>query len=247
MRPFNISESNPTKVKQNTVNFHIIETISYGLLVGGAVGLVFYLFHFDSVSYTIYLISENHWGEYFTSISFGLSSVLFFGLLFKPARRAQKVVWAMIGLAAFFIGGEEISWGQSILHIRTPSILSNINAQNEINFHNLKYIHFVNYHTLIAYAVLGWSLFSIVLSFWFAGLKNRVQTFGLPLIPLRIVLIFLTVPYFLLVNPVVKWDEIGELFLSIAVLVWASDMYFQHGRISRPGGLRAANYLFFNF
>ena len=154
------------------------------------------------------------------------------------------MVWAIIGLTAFFIGAEEISWGQTILHIRTPSIFSNVNAQNEINFHNIKYIQSLDYHSLMAYTVLGWSFLSIALSFWFPRLKNRVQTLGLPLIPIRIVSIFLTVPYFFLVHPVVKWDEIGELFLSIAVLVWATDMYFQYGRIKHTRGLWAVSSVF---
>ena len=111
-------------MKHNNVSLNAIETISYGLLIGAAVALVFYLFHSQPVSYTIFLITEGQWGEYFTSISFGLSSMLLIALLFKPARRSQKVVWAMIGLTAFFIGAEEISLGQGILHIPKPSFFT---------------------------------------------------------------------------------------------------------------------------
>lgn len=226
-------------MKQNTVNLNVIETISYGLMIGAAVALVFYLFHSNPVSYTIFLISEGQWGEYFTSISFGLSSMLLIALLFKPARRAKKVVWAMIGITAFFIGAEEINWGQRIFHISTPSILSHANVQDDITFHNLKYIQDLPYHRLVAYIVLGWSIFSVAVSLWFPRLKNRVQILGLPLIPIRIVLIFLTIPYFFLVYPVGKSDEIGELFLSIAVVVWAYDVFIQYGWIKRIRGLWA--------
>jgi len=223
--------------KQSYVKFSIIETVSYGLLIGSAVGLVFYLFHSEPVSYTIYLISEDHWGEYFTSISYGLSSVLLIALLFKPARRAQKVVWAIIGSAAFIIGAEEINWGQNIFNISTPAALSEVNVQNQINFHNLYSFHYLSYHAIAAYMVLGWSIFSVAVSLWFPRLKNSVQTLGLPLIPIQIVLIFLTVPYFFLVSPVPKSDEIGELFLSIAVLVWASDMFVQYSCIKSIRGI----------
>ena len=235
----NSSESKPIKGKQNTVNLNVIETISYGLLIGAAVALVFYLFHSDPVSYTIFLITEGQWGEYFTSISFGLSSVLLIALLIKPARYSQKVVWAMIGLTAFFIGAEEIDWGQKIFHISTPSILSHANVQNETSFHNLKYIKGVSIHRLVAYIVLGWSIFSVAVSLWFPRLKNRIQILGFPLIPIRIVLIFLTMPYFFLVYPVAKSDEICELFLSVAVLVWAYDIFIQYGWIKRIRGLWA--------
>ena len=136
-------------------------------------------------------------GEYFTSISYGLSSMLLIVLLFKPARRSQKVVWAMIGLTAFFIGAEEISWGQSILQIPRPSFFYYANLQNEFNFHNLKYLQDIPYHRLLAYIVLGWSIFSVAVSLWFPRLKNRAQTLGLPLIPTRIVLTFLNSALFL--------------------------------------------------
>ncbi len=224
-------------MKQSTVNHNAFETISYGIFIGAAVAFVFYLYHSRPVSYTIFLITEGQWGEYFTSISYGLSSMLLIALLFKPVRRSQKVVWAMISLTAFFIGAEEISWGQSILHIPKPSFFYYANLQNEFNIHNLKYLQDLPYHRLLAYIVLGWSIFSVTVSLWFPRLKNRVQTLGLPLIPTRIVLIFLTVPYFFLVHPVAKSDEIGELFLSIGVVVWASDIFIQYGWIKRIRGL----------
>ena len=224
---------------QDTNYFNVIETIFYGLLVGTAVGLVFYLFHFDPVGYTKCLITEDQWGEYLTSISYGLSSLLLIILLFKPAKRSQKIVWAMIGLVAFFIGAEEISWGQRILHWHIPLVISDVNMQNEINFHNLKDMQFLNNHELAAYIVLGWSIFSVATSLWFPTLRKKVQTLGLPLIPARIVLTFITVPYFFLVSPVIKSDEIGEIFLSIAVLIWVSDMFFRYGLIKRIRGIRA--------
>jgi tetratricopeptide (TPR) repeat protein len=231
-------------MKQRTVNHNAIETIFYGLFIGAVVAFIFYLFHSHPVSYTIFLITEGQWGEYFTSISYGLSSMLLFALLFKPARRSQKVVWAMFGLTAFFIGAEEISWGQSILHIPKPSFFYYANLQNEVNIHNLKYLQNIPYHRLLAYFVLGWLIFSVTVSLWFPRLKNRVQTLGLPLIPTRIVIVFLTVPYFFLVHPVAKSDEIGELFLSIGVVVWASDIFIQYGWIKRNRGLWAVISIF---
>jgi hypothetical protein len=226
-------------MKTNAVKFDVTETISYGLLIGAAMGLVFYLFYFKPVSYTILLITEGQWGEYLTSISYALSSVLFISLLFRPIPRLQKLVLAMMGLASFFIGGEEVSWGQWIFNFSAPSVISNANLQNEINFHNLKFMQAINYHRIIAYIALGWSIFSVAVSLWFPLLKNRVQTLGLPLIPIRIVLIFLTVPYFFLFYPVAKSDEVGELFLSIAVLVWASDIFIQYGWIKLTRGLQS--------
>jgi hypothetical protein len=214
-------------------------TVSYGLLIGTALGLVFYLLHFDPVNYTIFLISEDQWGEYFTSINYALSSVLLIALSLKPARYSQKIMWVMMGLATFFIGAEEISWGQRIFGLSIPSIASQSNVQGEFNFHNIRYINELDYHDFAACFILGWSFFSVAVSLWFPRLKHTIQNFGLPLIPLRLVLIFLTVSYLFLFYPVVKSDEIGELFLSIAVVIWASDLFMQHSFMRRIGGLRA--------
>ncbi len=240
----NKSEQWPTIKSGSFLLSNIIETVSYGLLVGAALGLVFYLCHYEPVNYIIFLVAEDRWGEYFTSISYALSSVLLMALLFKPAQRQQKVVWAMIGVAAFLIGAEEISWGQRIFYFSNPSVMSGINAQGEFNFHNIEFMQHLSYHSILSYILLGWLIFSITVSLWFPRLKNIVQTFGLPLIPIRLVLVFLTVPYFFLLYPVVRSDEIGELFLSIAAVVWASDLFMQYGYVKRIRGLRAVISIF---
>jgi len=233
----NISEQRPTIKPSSFLHSNIIETVSYGLLVGAALGIVFYLFHYDPVNYAIFLVAEDQWGEYFTSINYALTSVLLISLLFKPAKRQQKVVWAMIGFAAFFIGAEEINWGQRIFDFSTPSIINEVNEQGSLNFHNIKFIQSLGYHGIVAYILLGWSIFSIAISLWFPRLKNIVQTLGIPLVPIRLVLVFLTVPYFFLFAPVAASDEIGELFLSIATVIWASDLFMQYGCIKRIRGL----------
>lgn len=227
------SEAKYIKGKPNIKRSHIIEIIYYGLLIFSTVLVVMYLFYFDPVRYLIFLIVEDGWGEYVTAINFFLTSMLFAVLLIRPALFRQKIIWAIICLAAFVIGAEEISWGQRILHISTPSILNQANVQNEFNFHNLKTIHTFAYHAFAAYIVLSWSIFSIAVSLLFPHLKNRIQSFGLPLIPLNLVLVFLTVPYLFLVRPVVKSDEVGELFLSLAVVILASHFFFQYICIKR--------------
>ena len=40
----------------------------------------------------------------------------------------------------FVFMGEEISWGQRIFDITPPEILEEINVQNEINLHNMKFM-----------------------------------------------------------------------------------------------------------
>ena len=45
---------------------------------------------------------------------------------------------AFVGLGFLLLAGEEISWAQRIFDIETPSTLERINAQKELNLHNLR-------------------------------------------------------------------------------------------------------------
>jgi hypothetical protein len=54
----------------------------------------------------------------------------------------RRMTWAAllfgaITLAAVFVTGEEISWGQRVFGWATPEILSEANRQNESNIHNI--------------------------------------------------------------------------------------------------------------
>ena len=217
-----------------------VETISYGLLIGViALGLVFYLCHSNPVNYTIFLISEDLMGRIFHVDKLCAIERAVNRIIIKAGSAFSKIMWAMMGLAAFFIGAEEVSWGQRIFNFSTPFIGSEVNLQGEFNFHNLKYVNEIDYHDFAAYVILAWSFFSVAVSFWFTRLKNIIHNFGLPLIPNRLVLVFLTIPYLFVFYPVVKSDEIGEFFLSVAVVIWTSDLFMKYFFIKRIRGLRA--------
>ena len=57
--------------------------------------------------------------------------------LWQADRRGLATFYALCSLAAVFIAGEEISWGQRILGFATPAELDAINAQGETNLHNI--------------------------------------------------------------------------------------------------------------
>lgn len=57
--------------------------------------------------------------------------------LWRADRRGLAVFYALCSLAALFIAGEEISWGQRILGFATPDGLDALNAQGETNLHNI--------------------------------------------------------------------------------------------------------------
>ena len=67
-------------------------------------------------------------------------------LLFIHAKSLQKsyifgwrsnIFYLLLSILFFVCCGEEISWGQRIFNVDTPTYLQNANLQKEINFHNL--------------------------------------------------------------------------------------------------------------
>lgn len=85
--------------------------------------------------------------ENYGALSHFISSILFF-TAFAYSKidrnyRWQKILgqknlfYLLLGVLFFICFGEEISWGQRIFNIKTPEIISEFNAQKEINLHNL--------------------------------------------------------------------------------------------------------------
>ena len=85
------------------------------------------------------LYKEDSILEHMTALLLIASSFLFLILSFKAGRkeRARTTVLILLFFSAFFIGMEEISWGQRILGLKTPEGLSRINQKQELNFHNI--------------------------------------------------------------------------------------------------------------
>ncbi len=92
------------------------------------------------------ITAEDHYFENVGALSLFAASGLYLYSFFLSRKPDQKPQQSMIrklsylGLAAlfFFGGGEEISWGQRILGIKTPEVVGEINDKNEINLHNLE-------------------------------------------------------------------------------------------------------------
>jgi len=223
-------------MRHKTANVHLFETIVYTLLATAAVGIIFYLFHFAPVTYTI-LISEDKWGEYGTFVSYGIAGALLLALSFRRGPYLRRVMWVIIGLAAIFLAGEEISWGQRILKLSTPEFLLQYNFQGEINLHNMEAFKAIKLGRIAGYVVLVWSIISMMVSILMPRLEEKIMAIGVPLIPIRLIPIFVLVPFFFLIHPAPKSSEIAELFLGIAVVMWAVDLFLGYGWIKPPAGL----------
>lgn len=65
-----------------------------------------------------------------------VSLLLAIELLFKSDTRPLRIWVALIALGAFYLLGEETSWGQHYFGWATTGVFAEINDQNETNIHN---------------------------------------------------------------------------------------------------------------
>jgi hypothetical protein len=87
------------------------------------------------------VLAEDSIVEDVTAVSLLLAAALG-ALLALRARRAGRptFVWgfyALVAVAVFLIGMEEISWGQWIFFWKSPETFKEINSQGETNLHNI--------------------------------------------------------------------------------------------------------------
>ena len=80
--------------------------------------------------------------ELLTFLFLSAAGLLGFGLAVRARRGgAEPIVWgfyALFALGLLVTGMEEIAWGQAFLGYRTPELLHEINAQDEMTLHNVR-------------------------------------------------------------------------------------------------------------
>lgn len=88
------------------------------------------------------LIKEDGIFENFQTVLYFFAAVFAFLTSVKlilDKKRILSVFFILLACGLFFIAGEEISWGQRIFNLETPAIIDNINRQNELTIHNIKF------------------------------------------------------------------------------------------------------------
>ncbi len=185
-------------------------------IVGLPVLLTLYLFYMQPVAFVLF-VHEDYWAEWATSFFFSAAFLyLLFAMVIDPTRR--KWGYALLALAAFFVAGEEFSWGQRMLGVGSTRFFAENNVQREMNLHNLA----PNPSSgLIAVAILVW----VVGIGWAAKrapyVSRWVERIGIPLPPRRLRPLFYACAAVLFLshfpNLVPKITEIGELLFGCAV------------------------------
>lgn len=99
------------------------------------------------------LTNEDGVIENIGAIFYAISSIVFGVCFFNSKKWGNRLfkrelhfnyIFLMIGLLFFVAMGEEISWGQRIFSIETPEAINQINAQGELNLHNIDLFHGLN-------------------------------------------------------------------------------------------------------
>lgn len=159
--------------------------------------------------------------------------------LARLGHRWFATLFVIAALAALFIAGEEISWGQRLLGWATPEDLADINSQGETNLHNIgSALRFMNLIMFIIATVAG------VLPFvwrWGAGLRPRSLTQVLLVPPVFLASWFLAAASYRLFRyalvpetgyVISRFGEVCELLLYAAFAAFAWLIYRRLGKAS---------------
>ncbi len=179
--------------------------------------------------------------ENFGAFFFALSSILFFstyayssgsGNKIRRLKTNRNVFYLLLGILFLICLGEEISWGQRLFDLETPKLLKELNAQDEISFHNLWLFQTKNpdgsRKTFMAMMLNMSRLFSI---FWLLfcvivplidkvsrKMRSFFENMSLPIAPLWIGSLFLTnyfvfhvIAYFISDSPGHVLSSLNEL------------------------------------
>ena len=166
------------------------------------------------------LFSEDCLLENATALSFITASILFAwnAVALKDVIKSRISLIALWGLAIFnfFLGLEEISWGQRIFDIDTPVIISQINHQKEINFHNMNTTFPIIEIVGLTFILLFCSLYAF-LPFLQKVLSSR--PIGTLLPPNRYMLMGFALPIAFSIGPEIFEELVALLFITHAIQI----------------------------
>ncbi len=207
----------------------MFKSLFISILFSGLIGAaVYHIFYCHPVTY-VKLIAEDSWGEYGTFLCYLMSFFLIAGAM-RHSRDLRKPGYLALALCCFIMAMEEVSWLQRIIGIGTPEGLAAINNQSELNFHNIQYVKYTK--IVFSYLVSFWALVLPYLNYRFGGIKRLVRKIGVPVLPVRMIPLFILALFFFIAMPIPKYDEINELIFGIGFAWYALDLFIRASRDS---------------
>jgi hypothetical protein len=147
-----------------------------------------YILFYTNVSRFELYVQEDGIVEWLTVLGLILGCIVCLTRFFKL--RKHRTAWFLIvtiglGLLLFFAAGEEISWGQRILGIKSSEFFKEKNSQGETNLHNLvvggKKINKIIFSIGLTIAMGIYLLLFPVLYRYHSGTKKFIDKSGIPL------------------------------------------------------------------
>lgn len=137
-------------------------------------------------------------------------------ILYRQKQLEQFGAYLLIGLFLFFFLMEEISWGQRMFGIQTPTELEQINVQNETNIHNIGILNQIQLYgyLLISGLGLGLAIYQKYKPKSFKPLKTNILTAWLFCLPV------LTYNYTLMTGEYMLHSEIVEVLFYAGIVSW---------------------------
>jgi hypothetical protein len=147
--------------------------------------------------------------------------------VYREGNRLAALLWVAFAAGCFIIAGEEIAWGQRLLHLDTPVALDRVNHQGEITAHNIRGVQ-----DTINLIFIGAGLYGTAAAAFFRLRPDRRPSEQVQLLtpPLFLGSLFLIVvgyksARFLFFHEarylVVKYGEFVELCLGVAFFAFA--------------------------
>jgi hypothetical protein len=211
------------------------------LAVGSAVlAPVVVLVHLWEPSVLAGLTVEDGVVEYLTAALFLVSAVAFAA---ASVVRAARKLWVLpLAAACFLVAGEEVSWGQRLLGIGTPGGLAEVNVQGETNLHNIEGVHGIVRAVAVVVLVTVFALLPLAVrhSRALRALAVRLRFPVPPLIavlPVLVGIAFMAAPRLLAGEVSFALDEVGELYVVAAWLVFAMSTWALPGLTPASGPL----------
>lgn len=167
----------------------------------------------------IWLTYEDLYGEWAQTYFFMLALFLSGAIALRGIR--QRLFFALLAIACFYVVMEEISWGQRLFGVQTPELLQRYNLQHETNFHNLLTGPFdtlikraLEYTLSTAFVLYGLVYPIIIRSWpWLRTLERR----WLPAPPLYLWAFFAAAAYLELGNLNFNEAEVAELLIGASM------------------------------
>ena len=171
--------------------------------------------------------------EYLGAFAYLVAGVAVMALAF--ARPRGRLILFFLGLGLFFVGGEEVSWGQRIFDFGTPAGLESRNVQGETSLHNIDGLHgpmWIIGLAVSAGAFVIWPLSRLVVPF-LRTLGARLHAPVPSVVPSGIIVSLAVVFYIVqrglnLGRADHFLGEVAECLLALVALLFAAEAWMAH-------------------